>query len=322
MLEKIVENIYKVVVPLPGNPLKELNAYIIKGERSLLIDTGFDKPECEKALRDAFEELGIEEVDVFLTHFHADHSGLVSKMLSENSILYMSEIDGELFKYGRTIDYWIEIDDLFAKYGMPRFDVERNSEKHPGFKHGEKKILDITYIQEGDVLEYGGYSLQAIITPGHTPGHCCLYDAKDKILFCGDHILFNITPNICIEINEENPLKDYFSSLDKVEELEVDVLLTAHRAPVNDMHGRIKELYLHHKERLEEVDRIITDQWQNAYEIAGQMHWSIRCNGWDDFPPQQKWFATGEAIAHLQYLYYTNRIVRQEVDGIYCYRKK
>lgn len=322
MLEKIVENIYKVVVPLPGNPLKELNAYIIKGERSLLIDTGFDKPECEKALRDAFEELGIEEVDVFLTHFHADHSGLVSKMLSENSILYMSEIDGELFKYGRTIDYWIEIDDLFAKYGMPRFDVERNSEKHPGYQHGEKKVLDITYLQEGDVLEYGGYSLQVIITPGHTPGHCCLYDAKDKILFCGDHILFNITPNICIEINEENPLKDYFSSLDKVEELEVDVLLTAHRAPVNDMHGRIKELYLHHKERLEEVDKIITDQWQNAYEIAGQMHWSIRCNGWDDFPPQQKWFATGEAIAHLQYLYYTNRIAREEVDGIYCYRKK
>ena len=46
MATKIAENLYKQVVPLPNNPLREINAYIITGERNLLIDTGFNRPEC------------------------------------------------------------------------------------------------------------------------------------------------------------------------------------------------------------------------------------------------------------------------------------
>ena len=60
MLTKIADNLYKKVVPLPNNPLREINAYIITGERNLLIDTGFNRPECEEALRDAFRELKSE----------------------------------------------------------------------------------------------------------------------------------------------------------------------------------------------------------------------------------------------------------------------
>jgi hypothetical protein len=32
------------------------------------------------------------------------------------------------------------------------------------------------------------------------------------------------------------------------------------------------------------------------------MSWDILCDSWDLFPVSQKWFATGEAIAHLKYL--------------------
>ena len=65
MLTKIADNIYKKVVPLPNNPLREINAYIITGEKpgdkSLLIDTGFNRPECEEALQSAFDELKIRQ---------------------------------------------------------------------------------------------------------------------------------------------------------------------------------------------------------------------------------------------------------------------
>ena len=50
MLTKIAENLYKKVVPLPNNPLRELNVYLITGEKNLLIDTGFNRIECEEAL--------------------------------------------------------------------------------------------------------------------------------------------------------------------------------------------------------------------------------------------------------------------------------
>jgi hypothetical protein len=32
------------------------------------------------------------------------------------------------------------------------------------------------------------------------------------------------------------------------------------------------------------------------------MTWSIRAKSWEDFPDSQKWFATGETLAHLFYL--------------------
>ena len=50
-MKEIIPNIYSIPVPLPNNPLKELNAYLVKGsQRSLLIDTGFNLPECREAL--------------------------------------------------------------------------------------------------------------------------------------------------------------------------------------------------------------------------------------------------------------------------------
>ena len=86
MLTKIAENIYRKGVPLPNNPLREINVYIITGERNLVIDTGFNRPECEKALQEAFDELGIIETDLFITHLHSDHCGLICKFAKENSI--------------------------------------------------------------------------------------------------------------------------------------------------------------------------------------------------------------------------------------------
>ena len=50
MPEQIIPNLYRIPVPLPGNPLKELNAYLIRGtDRPLLIDTGFRQEACRQA---------------------------------------------------------------------------------------------------------------------------------------------------------------------------------------------------------------------------------------------------------------------------------
>ena len=84
MIEEILPNLYRIEIPLPRNPLKYLNSYLIKGrERNLLIDTGFNQEECKTAM---FEGLGklevnLEETDLFVTHLHADHTGLVSALL-------------------------------------------------------------------------------------------------------------------------------------------------------------------------------------------------------------------------------------------------
>ena len=49
-LREIIPNLFQIPVPLPDNPLRELNAYLIRGtDRSLLIDTGFRLPPCRGA---------------------------------------------------------------------------------------------------------------------------------------------------------------------------------------------------------------------------------------------------------------------------------
>ena len=89
MVKEVYENIYQIPIGLPKNPLKELNAYLIKGrDKSLLIDTGFNREECKKDLMEGIREIGVDlkDLDVFITHLHADHSGNVSefKATSEN----------------------------------------------------------------------------------------------------------------------------------------------------------------------------------------------------------------------------------------------
>ncbi len=322
MLTKIAENIYRKVIPLPNNPLRELNAYIITGKKNLLIDTGFNRPECMEALKDAFVELDILETDLFITHLHSDHCGLICKFAKNGDHIFSGETDGELINFEAGNLYWKMLDDLFIKYGFPKADFGRNTDIHPGRKYCHEGRVDFTYLSEGDVLNYGGYELQVIETPGHTPGHICLYDADKKILFCGDHILGTITPNICIELGVDNPLKDYLDSLKKVERLDVELLLTAHGTPVETMYARIKELYRHHEERLAEVIHILGEEWKTAYTVAADMTWEIDCKNWNDFPAPQKWFATGEAISHLQYLFFSDKIDREEKNGVYYYKNK
>ncbi|MGL4791765.1 MAG: MBL fold metallo-hydrolase, partial [Anaerotignaceae bacterium] len=76
----------------------------------------------------------------------------------------------------------------------------------------------------------------------------------------------------------------------------------------------------HHEQRLTEVENILDNTWKTAYMVAPEMTWEIDCKTWTDFPVPQKWFATGEAISHLQYLYFQGKILREEKSGIYYYK--
>ena len=100
MYTHIEENIYSIFVPLPGNPLKNLNAYLIKSEsgRNLLIDTGFRQDECRQALLAGLDELGVsmENTDIFLTHMHSDHTGLAAELAAPETRVYINREDGDL----------------------------------------------------------------------------------------------------------------------------------------------------------------------------------------------------------------------------------
>ena len=308
MIEHIHGNLYKLQIQLPRNPLKWLNSYVILSHpRNLIIDTGFDQPECLEALLGGIRELGVDmsKTDVLATHLHADHSGLISKIISANSKVYMGRIDGailmeSIYNFDK---YWALKENRFHQEGYPEKEMTETGFSNPSRNFASKKMFEINSLDDGNTISYGGFDWHVILTPGHTPGHICLYEQQQKILITGDHLLFDITPNITWWKESVDSLGDYLASLNKISHLEVKMTLTAHRENKGIFHERIKELFEHHKNRLNEVLEIVRkNEHISAYDIAAKMKWSIQADSWADFPPAQRWFAVGEAIAHINYL--------------------
>lgn len=308
MIEEIRRGLYRIQVPLPGNPLGNVNSYVIKDlEQSLIIDTGLNRPECLHALSAGLDELAVDpaQCDYFITHVHADHLSLVDRLASDQSRVFMGRADQE-FR-----DNWFDLEAIigFARcHGFPEDHLQAAIKAHPGLKYGPEKIVALTPVDEGDLLQYGGFCFRAIITPGHTVGHTCLYEPEHRLLVAGDTVLGDITPNIQGWLEGLNPLGLFLQSLQRLRELDVDLTLTGHRSLVTDLRARIDELKLHHQARVQELLNLLGDGPMNAYQIASLMTWDIDCESWDAFPPAQKWFAVGETLAHLHYLEDLGRI--------------
>lgn len=322
MIEEVLPDLFRLEIPLPGSPLKSLNSYVLRGgERNLVIDTGLNRKECWTAMVSALNELSIDlrKTDFFITHLHADHFGLVGKLATDSSRTYFNRPDAEIIEswsgWGAMVDY-------AGINGFPREQLEAALNNHPGYKFRSDWVPDLSILKEGDVIEVGEYSFHCVETPGHTAGHICLYEADKKILVAGDHLLIDITPNIQCWSNEEDPLKHYLESLDKVNQLEVTLVLPGHRRLFQHYRERIEELKTHHRDRTAEVLFILAREPRSAYGVASEMTWDIACNSWEAFPVAQKWFATGEAIAHLRYLEELGLICRESGRDVVFYTNR
>ncbi len=311
MMEQVMEDFFRVEIPLPGSPLKSLNSYLIRAaDRNLIIDTGLNRKECLAAMEKALTELKIDRgrTDFFITHLHADHFGLVGKLVTKESRTYFNRPDTEIIE---SWDGWGAMVDYAGASGFPRAELQAALESHPGYRFSSAWIPELSLLTEGDNIQAGEYLFRCVETPGHTAGHICLYEEQTKTLIAGDHLLGDITPNIQCWSDEDDPLKHYLESLDKVFELEVELVLPGHRRPFRNYRERIQELREHHKNRTAEILFMLARQPLSAFEAASRMTWDIACNSWEDFPLAQKWFATGEAIAHLRYLEELGLIARE-----------
>lgn len=321
LVTKVYEDIYMIEVVLPNNPLKAINVYVIKGEdKSLIIDTGFNQKECIDSLFKGLEELNIDikNTELFITHLHSDHSGMAGIFNEAGVKIYAGEVDGAYINKMTSPTYWEEFDKSKILLDLDRDKVSFG--EHPGYKYCLREPIEFSYLKEGQGIQVGKYFFEVIDIPGHTPGHIGLYERNHKLFFGGDHVLDRITPNIGYWGTEDNILAVYFNSLAKVYSFDIDILFPSHRNIIKDHTRRINELIAHHKERLGEIINILKNGEFTAREVASRMRWSIRAKDWDDFPNAQKWFATSEALAHLEHLYHSGQVDKKTVGGKWVYK--
>jgi glyoxylase-like metal-dependent hydrolase (beta-lactamase superfamily II) len=313
MSEEVFPDIHRIEVPLPRNPLKAINSYVVRGrDRFLVVDTGMNRPECLDVMRTSLEVLSVDlnRTDFFITHGHSDHIGLVSALKTAGSHVFVNPVEAV---HLLDPDLWNGLAAAARTHGFP--DPEAAIDTHPGRRYLFSGRPHFTHLQEGDVLPIGKYTFRCVATPGHTPGHLCLYEAEAKILLSGDHILDTITPNISGWGSEGDPLGEFLESLDKIAAYDIRLILPGHRNLILDHHRRIGELKEHHRRRIREVIGILGREGQTAYQAASRMTWDIDCARWEDFPIPQKWFATGEALAHLLHLERAGRVKKGWREG-------
>jgi len=317
MIEEILPHLYRIRVPLPQSPLKTLNSYVIKAKgRFLIIDTGWNREECRRTMFSALERLNVDlsQTDFFITHIHADHLGLVATLATGTSRVYFNEPEAAIINAARPEKRWQNFGVIYQSHGFPKNELEEAMAHHPSRLYGLKHGFDFCLLRDDDILDMEDYSFQCIETPGHSPGHICLYEASKRILMSGDHLLGTITPNITFWPEMENPLKEYLASLEKVHPLDVAVVLPAHRDIFHNHRRRITELKKHHRARVNQILAALDGGDKTAFQIAPHVKWDVDYPSWELFPPAQKWFAIGETISHLKYLEDNHRVQRKTRD--------
>jgi glyoxylase-like metal-dependent hydrolase (beta-lactamase superfamily II) len=316
----VTDRISRVVVTLPNNPLRSLNSYVVHGnDRNLLIDTGFHLDETFKDLTEGLRALDIDmsRTDIFLTHCHADHTGNAGRVASDESVIYASAVDKALIE--RFIADNVGLKDFFRdqmyRSGFPEDKAAPSLGVNPAIINNEPAAFMMTTADEGRIFDLGGIRLRAFCTPGHTPGHMCLSVDAEGILFTGDLVLFDITPNITEWIGMDDALGSYMDSLRSVRGMDVRLALPGHRESGN-FKERIDALLDHHEARLDEALNIVArNPGQTCYEIASRMKWRVSGGTWDSFPLSQLYFAVGETRSHLRHLEVGGKIKIETAAG-------
>ncbi|MDU0200595.1 MBL fold metallo-hydrolase [Paenibacillus sp. MAH-36] len=157
-------------------------------ESWVLIDTGM--PGSAPAIRELAKQAGVLNVplrSIILTHQDIDHVGGLPEFLAaedESPIVYAHEDDKDVIN-GEKPMIKVSPERLTALLAQLPEVIRNQFEQtflYPSHPNVESTIAD------GETLPIAG-GLTVIHTPGHTPGHVCLYHHASKTLIAGDAIV-------------------------------------------------------------------------------------------------------------------------------------
>lgn len=333
---QVTEGVYQLLTPFPQFTFeqakklrKELEEhprvtkglpyvlpYMIKdGGDTILVDCGWNTESAYGALEAGMKEHGSHPSEVsklVITHVHPDHYGMAGKVKQVSSCeVIIHEKDAEVIvsRYYGPKGLAEEMARFMEVHGVPHISAPTMSQGSMGMLDKVAAVPPDRAVKGGEVIRAGRFEFELIWTPGHSPGHICLYEPNRKILLTGDHILPTITPNVSMHAQTHgNPLGDYMRSLDIVAELDVELVLPAHEFHIKELKRRVNEIRDHHRVRLEEMLRCVDRGGSTAWEVAGRVQWAT--GKLEDFEPFMQRAAVGETLSHLEYLYEQGQLAK------------
>jgi glyoxylase-like metal-dependent hydrolase (beta-lactamase superfamily II) len=306
-------------MPLPF-ALDHINLWLVGGvEEETIVDTGIG----DERTRELWETLlAGKQVDrVVLTHYHPDHAGNAAWLCRKFGVPLWTTQGEYLTAHAvreSSAGYTSEaVIDVFLKNGLDPARAakmggrgNRYAALVPDFPNSYRRII------HGDRLTIGGREWRAFVGHGHAPEHLSLYCEALNVVIAGDMLLSTISTNVSVwSIDPEgDPLRLFLESLKRYRELPEDVLvLPSHGKPFRGAHLRVAELEAHHQAHFKKIENTLKDKQCSAGDLLGLLFRR-------PLDAHQTFFAMGEAIAHLHYLYYAGTLKRSEgTDGIMRY---
>lgn len=323
---EVAPGIHWVRMPLPFS-LQWINLWLIDdGEKGwTIVDTGMPLDDTKTAWRKIFDEKldGRPVWRVIVTHMHPDHignAGWLSRKFPDSEFwisrleyvtcrMLIADTGREAPEAGTT---------FYRQSGWTDEQIETYKSRFGGFGRGVSRLPDAyRRLEDGDGFEMAGQKWQVVTGHGHSPEHSCLFCPDLNVVISGDQLLPRISSNVSVFPTEPNanPLRDWLESCEKLkDELPDDVLvLPAHNEPFTGAQVRLDHLIKGHGIALKRLRQRLGQEPRRVVDIFPAI-FGRRIG--DDVISM----ATGEAVAHLNYLLAdgdANRSV--DADGIAWY---
>lgn len=293
-----------------------------RDSRALFIDTGHPALTGTDFLDATLSknEICWDQVQVFLTHFHVDHSGNLSYCMKQGA----SEAC-----FVSPVPFSEELADNFLMWtrssALMRNDIDTH--EHLCLLNGENYFTDVPLercrvLKGGDTFRIADFCFEIMPTPGHAPEHVCLIDRDKKLFIAGDHLIF-AKPGMMQLAPDQHLLSSYRDSLSVIRDLKLEHVLMSHHEPLEsndeiDNFLRITQVGYENllKDATEHVARLGT---VSAYEIAKDAA-SHYPDGIDTFKPDMQMRRVALIFGTLEGLFDEGLVQRrQDDDGAFVY---
>jgi glyoxylase-like metal-dependent hydrolase (beta-lactamase superfamily II) len=307
-------------MPLPF-ALDHINLWLLREDdgRWTAVDAGYgDAP--TRALWErhfAGTMRGAPLARIVATHYHPDHLGNAA-WLAERFDAPVRMTQAEFLTAHALLDQrathaFADTCALFAAHGLEREHVDALARRGNAYARGVPAApRTIERLVAGDAPRLAGEPWTVIPGYGHSPEHASLYARERNVLISGDMLLPKISTNVSVWPAEPDgdPLGRFLASLEAFERLPGDALvLPSHGLPFRGIAARVAQLRAHHAARLAELEAALAEARRPM--AAAELVPVLFRRALD---LQQRFFATGEAIAHLNHLWHAGRVDRLRGD--------
>mgnify|MGYP001156574616 CR=1 FL=1 len=303
-------------MPLPF-ALDHINLWLAREPdgRWTAVDSGYGN-DTTRSLWDGHFATTLERAPIariVATHYHPDHLGnaawLAGRFDAPVSMTQAEFLTAHAILDQRATHALTDTRALFMRHGLEREHVDALVERGNAYARGVPEAPHaIERMIAGDTLRFGDRDWTVIPGYGHSPEHASLHSPSADAVISGDMLLPRISTNVSVwpVEPEGDPLGRFLASLASFERLPGDTLvLPSHGMPFRGIAARVAELRAHHEARLSELEEALAAA--HAPRSAGDLVPVLFRRPLD---LQQRFFATGEAIAHLNHLWRTGRATR------------